>query len=172
MLSTPPAFILSQDQTLMLKFWFQSKFAWLILTVITVVLVLFWMFSWTSRLNQKPLFLEFSGFYILFSFQGSWCFRIERRRRDLNPRAATNDLLPFQGSPFSHLGTSPSVDIMDSWWTERVGFEPTRPCGQTVFKTASLWPLRYLSKNVLNHYIMDIYFCQELFWFILLTRSS
>ena len=29
---------------------------------------------------------------------------------------------------------------------ERVGFEPTRPCGQTVFKTASLWPLRYLSR--------------------------
>ena len=28
---------------------------------------------------------------------------------------------------------------------ERVGFEPTRPLGQTVFKTASLWPLRYLS---------------------------
>ena len=97
MLSTPPAFILSQDQTLMLKFWFQSKFAWLILTVITVVWFfakfafcssrstrsclqavmdsflsrMFWMFSWTSRLNQKPLFLEFSGFYILFSFQGS-----------------------------------------------------------------------------------------------------
>ena len=34
------------------------------------------------------------------------------------------------------------------WWfitAERVGFEPTCPCGQTVFKTASLWPLRYLS---------------------------
>ena len=31
------------------------------------------------------------------------------------------------------------------WLAERVGFEPTRPCGQTVFKTASLWPLRYLS---------------------------
>ena len=31
-------------------------------------------------------------------------FKIERRRRDLNPRAATNDLLPFQGSPFSQLG--------------------------------------------------------------------
>ena len=28
----------------------------------------------------------------------------ERRRRDLNPRAAINDLLPFQGSPFSQLG--------------------------------------------------------------------
>ena len=32
----------------------------------------------------------------------------KRRRRDLNPRTAINDLLPFQGSPFSHLGTSPS----------------------------------------------------------------
>ena len=31
---------------------------------------------------------------------------IWRRRRDSNPRAATNDLLPFQGSPFNHLGTS------------------------------------------------------------------
>ena len=29
--------------------------------------------------------------------------------------------------------------------TERMGFEPMRPFGQTVFKTASLWPLRYLS---------------------------
>ncbi len=28
----------------------------------------------------------------------------ERRRRDLNPRAAINDLHPFQGCPFSHLG--------------------------------------------------------------------
>ena len=33
--------------------------------------------------------------------------RYKRRRRDLNPRAAINDLLPFQGSPFSLLGTSP-----------------------------------------------------------------
>ena len=30
----------------------------------------------------------------------------ERRRRDLNPRAAINDLHPFQGCPFSLLGTS------------------------------------------------------------------
>ena len=28
----------------------------------------------------------------------------KRRRRDLNPRAAINDLLPFQGSPFGQLG--------------------------------------------------------------------
>ena len=31
----------------------------------------------------------------------------KRRKRDLNPRTAINDLLPFQGSPFSHLGISP-----------------------------------------------------------------
>ena len=35
---------------------------------------------------------------------------------------------------------------------ERVGFEPTRPCGQTVFKTASLWPLRYLSERAFTFY--------------------
>ena len=43
-----------------------------------------------------------------------YIFLTERRRRDLNPRAAINDLLTFQASPFSHLGTSPRVDIMDS----------------------------------------------------------
>ena len=112
------------------------------------------MFSRTSRLLSL-LFLEFSGFYILFSFQGSDILsrlapsNIQRRRRDLNPRAATNDLLPFQGSPFSHLGTSADWHFIFNYLSraERVGFEPTRPCGQTVFKTASLWPLRYLSKR-------------------------
>ena len=37
------------------------------------------------------------------------CFAVinhQRRRRDLNPRAAINDLHPFQGCPFSLLGTS------------------------------------------------------------------
>ena len=112
------------------------------------------MFSRTPRLLSL-LFLEFSGFYILFSFQGSdilsrlASLNIQRRRRDLNPRAATNDLLPFQGSPFSHLGTSADWHFIFNYLSraERVGFEPTRPCGQTVFKTASLWPLRYLSKR-------------------------
>ncbi len=36
----------------------------------------------------------------------------KRRRRDLNPRTAINDLLPFQGSPFSHLGTSPKPVLL------------------------------------------------------------
>ena len=75
-------------------------------------------------------------------------FYNRRRRRDLNPRAAINDLLPFQGSPFNHLGTSPNALLIYQerhvhksglfLSAERVGFEPTRPCGQTVFKTASL----------------------------------
>ena len=33
-----------------------------------------------------------------------WLRNSKRRRRDLNPRAAINDLLPFQGSPFGQLG--------------------------------------------------------------------
>ena len=49
---------------------------------------------------------------MLFICQGSFSSGnlgdYQRRRRDLNPRAAINDLLPFQGSPFSLLGTSPN----------------------------------------------------------------
>ena len=63
-------------------FWFFAKFAFcssrstrscLQAVMDSFLSRMFWMFSWTSRLNQKPLFLEFSGFYILFSFQGSLC---------------------------------------------------------------------------------------------------
>ena len=62
----------------------------------------------------------FSNFFNIYSFQQLFEFIItlllcqelfllsflkkERRRRDLNPRAAINDLLPFQGSPFGQLG--------------------------------------------------------------------
>ena len=76
----------------------------------------------------------------------------QRRRRDLNPRAAINDLLPFQGSPFSLLGTSPnkltnkrySISIpVDT--AEKVGFEPTAPCGVTGFQDQLLKPLGHLS---------------------------
>ena len=50
------------------------------------------------------LFFIVNNFLSIFK---SCSFKRERRKRDLNPRAATNDLLPFQGSPFSHLGISP-----------------------------------------------------------------
>ena len=81
-----------------------------------------------------------NNFFILFLTS----FQKQRRKRDLNPRAAINDLLTFQASPFGLLGISP-YDNISLKEAERVGFEPTRPLGQTVFKTASLWPLRYLS---------------------------
>ncbi len=76
----------------------------------------------------------------------------------MNPRAAINDLLPFQGSPFDLLGISPKAQIAKTIFilfkplctkavsktgkvlaeAERMGFEPMRPFGQTVFKTAPL----------------------------------
>ena len=37
----------------------------------------------------------------------------------MNPRAAINDLLPFQGSPFSLLGTSPQKLTYDSIYKVR-----------------------------------------------------
>ena len=52
-------------------------------------------------LRQLVYFItSFSMCQVLFSS----FFKPERRRRDLNPRAAINDLLPFQGSPFGQLG--------------------------------------------------------------------
>ena len=37
----------------------------------------------------------------------------------MNPRAAINDLLPFQGSPFSLLGTSPKIADLNFYGTIR-----------------------------------------------------
>lgn len=39
----------------------------------------------------------------------------------------------------------PSNKVYRWFSAERMGFEPMRPWRQTVFKTAPLWPLRYLS---------------------------
>ena len=79
----------------------------------------------------------------------------------MNPRAAINDLLTFQASPFGHLGTSPTAtlyfhtiinvltDIKTTnggfYVTERVGFEPTVPFGITGFQDQLLKPLGHLS---------------------------
>ncbi len=81
----------------------------------------------------------------------------ERRRRDLNPRAAINDLHPFQGCPFGQLGYfSRWQNHLDSVIfccflqknlikTEKVGFEPTVPFGITGFQDQLLKPLGHLS---------------------------
>ena len=64
----------------------------------------------------------------------------------MNPRAATNDLPAFQASPFNHLGTSPNA-LHKIDMAERVGFEPTAPCGVTGFQDQLLKPLGHLSLN-------------------------
>ena len=75
-------------------------------------------FNMLSSVCQELFLISFSNFFNICSFQQlfefiitlSLCqelfsfFKKERRRRDLNPRAAINDLLPFQGSPFGQLG--------------------------------------------------------------------
>ena len=56
----------------------------------------------SSSFTLSHSFLNVKYFFEVFYF-----FKIQnlkRRRRDLNPRAAINDLLPFQGSPFGQLG--------------------------------------------------------------------
>ena len=69
----------------------------------------------------------------------------------MNPCAAINDLLPFQGSPFGQLGYFSKFDdiarpiIMDSIPTERAGFEPAAPFGVTGFQDQLLKPLGHLS---------------------------
>ena len=145
-LGTPPAFILSQDQTLMLKWCLcPASFIWHCLLLIRVACQSFDQLA-CSWISLK--ILEFSGLHYclfvkdhnlwlrkscvalpLFSatalivyhnhfclsttfFKFFWLFyNSQRRRRDLNPRAAINDLHPFQGCPFNLLGTSP-----DSWF--------------------------------------------------------
>ena len=198
-LGTPPAFILSQDQTLDFKLprnirplenpLFSPGLIRLrsacqnlpafccFLLRIRVNLLLSYPVQAFSGLSFFTASFRFSfrslnySFFFLLESSGLHCclfvkvlcgicisiYNAERRRRDLNPRAAINDLHPFQGCPFSHLGyfsklpksvfiiylvrtvffriTVPHLTLLS---TERVGFEPTRPCGQTVFKTASL----------------------------------
>ena len=55
----------------------------------------------THLYYHKPFCLSRTFFKFFKFFQLA---KPERRRRDLNPRAAINDLLPFQGSPFGQLG--------------------------------------------------------------------
>ena len=70
MLSTPPAFILSQDQTLMLKVDSRSGLLSLAnLSKTFITWFLFWIFSKIQRSKPDLLFSEFSGFYILFNLQ-------------------------------------------------------------------------------------------------------
>ena len=80
-----------------------------------------------------------------------------------------------RGAPSASLGTSPNTGSYRYRYTssgrfkaERMGFEPMCPWRQTVFKTASLWPLRYLSVFARHdrrkcYNIKCISLCQQLF---------
>ena len=70
MLGTPPAFILSQDQTLMFKFDSVPDYlAWLVILNLHY-LVSFWI-SQNPKVKPDLFLFEFSGFYILFNLQFS-----------------------------------------------------------------------------------------------------
>ena len=60
------------------------------------------------RLNYTPTYKFYNKYIIILKTVLVNIFVSKRRKWDLNPRAAINDLLPFQGSPFNHLGISPN----------------------------------------------------------------
>ena len=63
--------------------------------------------SAVSLITIARCFFIVNKFFEIFLKIFKTCFRAvssERRRRDLNPRAAINDLHPFQGCPFGQLG--------------------------------------------------------------------
>ena len=56
--------------------------------------------------------------------------------------------------------------------TQRVGFEPTCPLGQTVFKTASLWPLRYLCLTLIRLLFRRRYQRQDVYYHMCFYMST
>ena len=64
-LSTPPAFILSQDQTLMLKFVSAVKTCW----SLTSVYCYFWVGLLKTMFFKNSFSKNFQGFMLLFSYQ-------------------------------------------------------------------------------------------------------
>ena len=73
----------------------------------------------------------------------------------MNPRAATNDLLPFQGSPFSHLGTSAWLNLCCSILLTRA----MKPCQRREWDSnprqgqKSLRCLDYIILHELTHLV-------------------
>ena len=189
-LGTPPAFILSQDQTLMLKWCLcPASFIWHCLLLIRVACQSFDQLA-CSWISLK--ILEFSGLHyclfvkdhnlllrkscvalLLFSatalifYHNHFClsttfFKYFWHLTTADGEGGIWTLAPLlttctlsRGVPSTSWVLLQIVDSNNLYnyrrhecLAERVGFEPTRPFGQTVFKTASLWPLRYLSECV------------------------
>ena len=94
----------------------------------------------------------------------------------MNPRAAINDLLPFQGSPFSRLGTSPShrffvlniqfknsgedgirthVPLRTNGFQDRLVMTTSIPLLATTFVLATLTILP-LAPSIVNNFLKNI----------------
>ena len=166
MLSTPPAFILSQDQTLMLKVLIQPEYlAFLnqkqVPTGILIQVLLFLRFALLkavrssfddlnySLMNLSRLFtVQLSMFFVLLSCDSliilsNCCSFVKHFFIFLNPVSSSlscdslfilSKCFSFVKNFFVFFCTS----VLRQKKAQGVGFEPTRPCGQTVFKTASL----------------------------------
>ena len=116
-LGTPPAFILSQDRTLVfylrissMLLFFPSRTSLPVSGKGAVLPLSFFCVSLCPSFTAF-WFKELSSLCFLSKLRCCLVFKVPchlfsdfRRRRDLNPRAAINDLHPFQGCPFSHLG--------------------------------------------------------------------
>ena len=92
----------------------------------------------------------------------------------MNPRAATNDLLPFQGSPFNLLGTSAWLNLVSysiyirrqitKTRLQRRGWDSNpRALADKRFSRPPRYDHFDTSPNALLHFNRSLYFCQALF---------
>jgi hypothetical protein len=101
----------------------------------------------------------------------------------LNPRAATNDLLPFQGSPFNLLGTSAWLNL-DSYSIyirrqiiktrlQRRGWDSNpRALADKRFSRPPRYDHFDTSPNALFHFTEVSTFCQVFFYFFKILISE
>ena len=133
MLSTPPAFILSQDQTLVKSVCIQSRIAWQFCS--------FLLFLGLLNLSIQPflknLLKNFQGCCLLFSYQCSLCFACLLRVSfciipcvSFNVKYIFQLFLHFFDLIFTYtiyVNTSFTFHIIQLYKrTEKEGFEPSR----------------------------------------------
>ena len=133
MLGTPPAFILSQDQTLVKSVCIQSRIAWQFCS--------FLLFLGLLNLSIQPflknLLKNFQGCYLLFSYQCSLCFACLLRVSfciipcvSFNVKYIFQLFLHFFDLIFTYtiyVNTSFTFHIIQLYKrTEKEGFEPSR----------------------------------------------
>ena len=148
MLSTPPAFILSQDQTLMLKSWSKSGLLSLANYPKPSLLGFCSEFSQIQRSKPDLLFSEFSGFYILFNLQLSRFFVVVHLSGNsfIIPQSQlfVNNFLNFIFLLFSQQASSGKKSGERGIWTLAPVSRPTPLAG------APLRPLEYFSEFIIS----------------------